>query len=66
MIGLEIVDLLLEEDGPEVLAEEFDHVEIVEKAGPVAGESGKTQLHVSPDIAPVLFVSSREGDGWVI
>ncbi len=26
MIGLEIINLLLEEDGPQVFAEEFDHV----------------------------------------
>jgi len=39
MIRLEVVDLLPENDRPEVLAKEFDHVEGVGKAGPVAGES---------------------------
>ena len=47
MICLEIVDLLLEEDGPEVFAEELDHVQIVDEAGPVAGESGKEKSRVS-------------------
>ena len=40
MIRLEIVNLLLEEDGPEVFAQEFDDVEAVDEAGAVAGESG--------------------------
>jgi hypothetical protein len=39
MIGFEVVNLLLEEDGPEVFAEEFDDVEVIDEARTVAGES---------------------------
>lgn len=36
VVGLEVVDLLLEDESPEVLAEEFDDVECVVEAWPVA------------------------------
>lgn len=39
MVGLEVVDLLLEDEGPQVLAEELDHVKGIVEAGAVAGES---------------------------
>jgi hypothetical protein len=48
MVGFEIVNLLLEEDGPKVFAEEFDNVQVVEKAGTVARESGEVVSNVSP------------------
>jgi hypothetical protein len=48
MVGFEIVNLLLEEDGPEVFAEEFDDVQVVEEAGTVARESGGVVSNVSP------------------
>jgi hypothetical protein len=49
MVCLEIVNLLLKEDGPQVFAEELDHVEIVDEAGTVAGEpvGGKSDRLVS-------------------
>lgn len=48
MIRLEVVNLLLEEDGPQVLAEEFDHVEVVGEAGTVTREpGGERELDVS-------------------
>lgn len=39
VVGLEVVDLLLEDEGPEVLAEELDDVERVVEARPVAREA---------------------------
>jgi hypothetical protein len=39
MIRLEIIDLFLEDNGPEVLADELNNVEIVGKARPVSGEA---------------------------
>jgi hypothetical protein len=36
VVRLEIVNLLLEHDGPQVLAQELDHVEVVREARPVA------------------------------
>lgn len=39
VVGLEIVDLLLENEGPEVFAEELDDVESVVEARAVAGEA---------------------------
>lgn len=41
MVGLEVVDLLLEDEGPQVLAQELDHVERVVEAGAVAGEAAQ-------------------------
>jgi hypothetical protein len=38
MICLEVVDLFLEHERPEIFAEELDHVEGVVEAGPVARE----------------------------
>jgi hypothetical protein len=49
MVSLEIIDLSLEENRPQVFAEEFDHVEVVDKAGMVPRESGgpaKTSHHL--------------------
>jgi hypothetical protein len=40
VVGFEIVDLLAEEESPEVFAEEFYYVEGGRWAGCVAGESG--------------------------
>jgi hypothetical protein len=39
VVGLEVVDLLAEEDEPEVFAEEFDDIEGGLRAGGVGGES---------------------------
>jgi hypothetical protein len=36
VIRLEIIDLFLEDDGPEIFAEEFDHVQIVGKSRSVS------------------------------
>ncbi len=44
MVCFEVINLLSEEDGPEVFAEEFDDVQVVDEAGTVAGESGREQL----------------------
>lgn len=44
MICLEVIDLLLEEDGPQIFAEEFDHVQIVKEARAVARESGQKSV----------------------
>lgn len=56
VIGLEVVNLLLEEDGPQVFAEELDHVEVIDEAGTVAGESGDGErgLLVSMLFPPVF------------
>lgn len=40
MVGLEIINLLAEEQGPHLLAKEFDHVEGVHEAWSIAGEPG--------------------------
>lgn len=47
MIGLEIINLLPEEDDPKVLAEELDHVQVVEKARAVAREPVGRRARVS-------------------
>ena len=39
MVRFQVVDLLAEDEHPEVFAEEFDYVESVCEAGSVAGES---------------------------
>lgn len=41
VVGLEVVNLLLEDEGPQVLAQELDHVERVVEAGAVAGEAAQ-------------------------
>lgn len=47
MIGLQIVDLLVEQDGPEVLAQEFNHVQVIDEAWTVTGESVSRPARVS-------------------
>ena len=42
VVGLEVVDLLLEDEHPEVLAHEFDSVERVVEAWAVAREAMRT------------------------
>jgi hypothetical protein len=44
MICLEIIDLFLENNGPEIFAEEFYDVEIVCKARSVSGEAIKSMI----------------------
>lgn len=39
MVRLQVVDLLAEDERPDVLAQELDHVERVGEAGPVAREA---------------------------
>ena len=39
MICLEIIDLLLENDGPKIFAEELDYVQVVGEAGPISREA---------------------------
>ena len=41
MIRLEVINLLLEEDGPEILANKFNDVQVVNETGTVAGKSGR-------------------------
>lgn len=40
MVRLQIINLLPEQDGPQVFAKEFDHVEMVCEAWAVAREAG--------------------------
>jgi hypothetical protein len=39
VICLEVIDLLLENDGPKIFAEELDYVQIVGEAGPISREA---------------------------
>lgn len=44
MVCLEIVDLLPEENCPEIFAQEFDYVEVIGKTRTVAGESTRRMI----------------------
>lgn len=39
MIGLEIINLLFEKNSPQVFAKEFYHVQVIDEARPIPGES---------------------------
>jgi hypothetical protein len=39
VICLEIIDLLLENDGPKIFTEELDYVQVVGEAGPISREA---------------------------
>lgn len=41
MIGLEVIDLFLEEVAPQVLADEFDHLQVVRETRPLLGGPAK-------------------------
>jgi hypothetical protein len=41
MVCFQIIDLFLEQDCPQILAEELDHIEIIGKARTVSGEAMK-------------------------
>lgn len=58
VVSFEVVDLLAEEEGPEVFAEEFDAIEGGGRAGGVAGETAcfVSDLH--------LFNRSSREIGW--
>jgi hypothetical protein len=44
VICLEVIDLLLENDGPKIFAEELDYVQIVGEAWPVSREAKELSL----------------------
>lgn len=44
MVGLQIINLLAEDERPDVLAQELDHVERVGEAGAVAGEAASSKI----------------------
>lgn len=47
VVGLEVVDLLLEHQGPEILAQELDHIEGIVEAWPVSREATGSHTQVS-------------------
>lgn len=73
VVRLQVVDLLAEDEHPEVLAEELDHVEGVVEAWAVpreAGEIGGMSAHVptfpADDIGTRVAVKGRGGGVWTI
>jgi hypothetical protein len=46
MVGLQVIDLFLEEEGPEVFAQEFDTVEVGLRSWFAGGESGWQMLEI--------------------
>lgn len=52
MVRLQVIDLLAEDERPDVLAQELDHVERVGEAGPVAGEA----VPITPESQPYVPV----------
>lgn len=49
MVGLQVIDLLPEQNRPQVLAEEFDNVEIVGESRAVSREPAQAQVSASED-----------------
>ncbi len=53
MVRLQVVDLLAEDERPDVLAQELDHVERVGEAGPVAREAVPMNPGTVSHICPI-------------